>query len=266
MTIIEKYNQRADAINSLVCVGLDPDMAKLPGRFGNVPMPQFAFNKEIIDATHEYVSAYKPNIAFYESRGDEGIKELKLTLEYLQKNHPDIVTICDAKRGDIANTNAEYAKQFFEWFGFDAVTVHPYMGYESLVPFLERKDKACIVLCRTSNSGAKDFQDLIVEGKPLWEYIANKVAVDWNKNGNCMLAVGATYPEEMKKIRAVTGDMTFLVPGVGAQKGEVDIAIKAGINSHKKGMIVNSSRGIIFAEDPGAAARELRDAINAARA
>jgi len=266
--IIDKYNQRAKKINSLLCVGLDADFSKIPERFLKMEFPQFEFNKWIIEETHECTSAYKSNSAFYEARGDKGITELKMTIDYLNTNYPDIFTILDAKRADIGNTNNGYVSFIFEWLGFDAVTLHPYLGEEALKPFLERKDKVSIILCRTSNIGAGEFQDLIIEkpfgsaqGKPLWQVVAEKVSRDWNKNNNCMLVVGATYPEEMKKIRELTGDMTFLVPGVGAQGGEIKAVVQAGLNKEGLGLIINSSRGIIFAENPKEEAKKLCEEI-----
>ena len=164
--IIDKYNQRAKEINSLLCVGLDADFEKIPDRFLTDEMPQFSFNKYIIEETHEYAAAFKMNIAFYEARGDQGLKELKETMEYLQKNYPDIFLICDCKRADIGNTNQGYVDELFDWFGFDAITIHPYLGGEALQPFLNRKDKGCIILCRTSNPGAGELQDLMVSNPP----------------------------------------------------------------------------------------------------
>ncbi len=260
-TIVDKYNEQAKKINSLLCVGLDPDFEKLPEKFKAKEFPQFEFNKYIIDETHEYAAAYKPNSAFYESRGDIGIKELKMTMEYLTKNHPDIFTILDAKRGDIGNTNNGYVNSIFDWLGFDAVTLHPYLGREALLPFLDRADKGSIILCRTSNSGAGELQDLISDGKPVWQIVAEKVSKDWNKNNNCMLVVGATYPQEMKKIREVTGEMTFLVPGIGAQGGSVAEVMASGLNSAGLGLVISSSRGIIFAENPKEEARKLCEEI-----
>ena len=261
MSIINKYNKRAKKINSLLCIGLDSDFNKLPERFKKMEFPQFEFNKWIIEETHEYASAYKPNSAFYEARGDKGMRELKMTIEYLQENYPDIFTILDAKRADIGNTNSGYVEAIFDWLGFDAITLHPYLGEEALQPFLDRKDKGCIVLCRTSNSGAGEFQDLTFENKPLWQIVAEKVFYDWNKNDNCMLVVGATYPEEMKKIRSIVGDMTFLVPGIGAQGGDIKAVLNAGLNRDKLGLIINSSRGIIFSENPKKEAQKLCEEI-----
>ncbi len=263
--IIDKYNQRADKANSLLCVGLDADFEKLPERFKKKDAPQFEFNKWVIDQTVEFAAAFKPNMAFYEARGEAGIRELKMTMEYLQKNYADVFTICDAKRGDIGNTNNGYITAIFDDLGFDSMTLHPYFGSESLKPFLDRTDKVSIILCRSSNPGAGELQDLKSDGTPLWQVVAEKVANEWNKNNNCMLMVGATYPEEMKIARSIIGDMTFLVPGIGAQGGDVEATVKAGINSQKQGLIINSSRGIIFAENPAEEAKKLRDEINTYR-
>src|SRR3989344_5427481 len=256
MNPVDKFNNRAEKINSLLCVGLD-----------TVADDQFEFNKKIIEQTHEFAAAYKPNAAFYEARGSKGLDELKKTMDYLHENHPDIFTIYDAKRADIGNSNRGYVEGIFDWLGFDAVTLHPYLGKEALEPFLEREDKVSIILCRTSNSGAGEFQDLIsppphpppsrggkekekflpLEGggevgvKPLWQVVAEKVATDWNVNNNCMLVVGATYPEETKKIREIASDMTFLVPGIGAQGGDLKAVMEAGLNSEGLGLMINSS-------------------------
>jgi len=262
MTAIEKYNVRASAINSLVCVGLDSDYAKIPASFKSQPYPQFAFNRWIIEQTHRYAAAYKPNIAFYEARGDAGLRELKMTLDYLREAHPDIYTICDAKRGDIGSTNIGYVTSVFDWFGFDAVTLQPYLGGEALQPFLDRADKSCIILCRTSNPGSGELQSMDFNGIPLWQHVTRLVVDHWNKNENCLLVVGATYPEEVGMVRELVGEMTLLIPGIGAQGGNLQQTVTNGLNSNGKGIIINSSRGIIFAEDPARAARELRDAIN----
>ena len=226
---IEKCRQRIKKANSLVCVGLDPDMRKIPARFAGEKFPQFEFNKEIINATHEFVCAYKPNMAFYEARGDRGLAELKMTVEYLLEHHADILTICDAKRADIGNTSEKYAESIFDWFGFDAVTLNPYLGRDAIQPFLNYKERACVILCRTSNPGAKEFQDLLIEDKPVWQIVAEKVAKEWNENNNCMLVAGATYPKELQAIRAIVGEnMTLLVPGIGAPGRDVKAAVGAG--------------------------------------
>jgi orotidine-5'-phosphate decarboxylase len=265
MNVIDKYNLRVGAVGSLVCVGLDSAISRLPERFHGSDTPQLDFNRWIIDQTHPFASAYKPNIAFYEARGDVGLRELKLTVDYLREMHPGILTICDAKRADIGSTNAGYVQELFDLMGFDAVTLNPYLGREALAPFLERGDKGCIILCRTSNPGAGEFQDLSVEGEPLWAFVARKVCDAWNSLGNCMLVAGATYPDELHRIREIAGEMTFLVPGLGAQGGEVEWTVRAGLNSDGKGLILNSSRGIIFTDDPAQEARKLRDEINRCR-
>jgi orotidine-5'-phosphate decarboxylase len=244
---------------------LDPEISRIPARFREQEWPLFAFNRWIIEQTHPYAAAYKPNMAFYEARGTQGLTELELTMEYLRSQHPDIWTICDAKRGDIGNTNRGYAVSIFDAMGFDAVTLHPYLGKEALAPFLERRDKACIILCRTSNPGAGEFQDLVSDGRPLWETVAVRVSAEWNVAGNCMLVVGATYPDEMRRIRAIAPAIPFLVPGVGAQGGDVAAVVSAGLDARGKGLLINSSRGILFSQDPAAAAHELRDRINAER-
>jgi orotidine-5'-phosphate decarboxylase len=259
--IIDKYNKRAKKINSLLCVGLDADFAKIPKRFLKKKFPQFEFNKWIIEETYEYAASFKMNIAFYEARGDKGIKELKKTMEYLQKNYPDVFLICDCKRADIGNTNNGYVDELFDWFGFDAITLHPYFGSEALKPFLDRKDKGCIILCKSSNPGSGELQDLKSSGKMIWEILAQKVVREWNKNNNCMIMIGATYPKEMKKIREIAGEMTFLVPGIGAQGGDLKATLKAGLNSKGLGLIINSSRGIIFSNNPKMEAQKLRDDI-----
>jgi orotidine-5'-phosphate decarboxylase len=249
--IIDKYNQRAKEINSLLCVGLDADFEKLPERFKPMEFPQFEFNKYIIEQTYEYAAAYKPNSAFYEAKGDQGTRELKMTIDYLKENHPTIFTILDAKRGDVGNTNNGYVTSAFDWMGFDAITVSPYLGTEALKPFLDRKDKVSIVLCRTSNEGAGEFQD------KTWAEVAEK----FSKYENVMLVVGATRPEELKKVRAIAKDTTFLVPGIGAQGGSVEEVMKAGLNGEGLGLIISSSRGIIFAENPKEEAKKLCEEI-----
>lgn len=260
--VIDKYNQRVTEANSLLCVGLDSAFERLPERFKNDPHPQFVFNRWIIEQTHAYASAYKPNIAFYEARGAAGIYDLELTLEYLREQYPAILTICDAKRADIGSTNQGYVTGILDEMGFDAITLNPYLGREALAPFLDRADKGCILLCRTSNPGAGELQDLDIGGKPLWQIVAEKIRDEWNTHGNCMLVAGATYPAELEQIRALVGDMPLLVPGIGAQGGDIEQTVRAGLDAAGRGMIINSSRGIIFADDPAAAAQSLRDAIN----
>lgn len=259
---IEKLETRIKAANSLVCVGLDADFDKLPERFKALPEPQFEFNKWIINQTHEFVCAYKPNMAFYEARGEQGWHELNLTMEYLIEYHPDIFTICDAKRADIGNTNQGYVSALFDQLGFDAITLHPYLGQEALEPFLEREDKVSIILCKTSNPGSSELQDQVLGEKKLWQSVAELVSRKWNSRNNCMLVVGATYPDELKQVRQIVGEMTLLVPGIGAQGGEVAATVKAGLNSQATGLIINSARAIIFADDPRGGAQDLQQAIN----
>lgn len=265
MTPLSKLSTRITTANTLLCVGLDADLARIPDEFRAQKHPQFAFNTWVIEHTHPYVCAYKPNIAFYEANGSVGLEDLQLTMDYVRERYPDIFLIIDAKRGDVVTTNALYAKALFNVLGTDAVTLSPYLGKESLKPFLERDDKVSIFLCKTSNPGAGEFQDLVLEGKPLWHHLAEHIRDDWNEKENCMLVVGATYPEDMSQIRSLMGEMTFLVPGIGAQGGEVAAAVRAGLNSAHQGMIINSARGIIFAKNPDQAAKNLRDEINTAR-
>lgn len=262
--IAAKYNKRVDTIWSMVCVGLDSELEKLPARFRNEKHPQFAFNRFVIDQTKSFAAAYKPNTAFYEARGADGWRELEMTMEYLREVCPDAVTVCDAKRADIGNTNRGYVKAIFDTMGFDAITLHPYLGREALMPFLEREDKASIILCRTSNAGAGELQDVMVDGAPMWETVARRVSEEWNTAGNCMLVVGATYPREMQRIREVAPAMTFLVPGVGAQGGDVAATVQAGHDARGCGLMISSSRGILFADNPAQAAEQLRDEIRAA--
>jgi orotidine-5'-phosphate decarboxylase len=263
--IVQKYEMRAERANSLLCVGLDPDPARLPAQFAGDPHPQFAFNRWIIDQTAAFAAAFKPNIAFYEGRGAEGWYDLKMTIDYLAEHYPDMLTICDAKRADISTTNDGYVKAVFDVLGFDAITLNPYLGGEALRPFLARADKGCILLCRTSNPGSGEIQSLTVEGKPVWKIVAERVRDRWNANGNCMLVMGATYPDELREVRGIVGDMTLLVPGIGTQGGSVEQTVQLGRNRAGRGLIINASRGIMYAEDPAEAARQLRDAINACR-
>lgn len=263
--ILRKYEARAEAVNSLLCVGLDADPARIPARFASEPHPQFAFNRWIIEQTAPYVAAYKPNMAFYEGRGADGWRDLQMTVDHLREHYPDVVTVCDAKRADISTTNDGYVRAVFDHLGFDAVTLNPYLGGEALRPFLQRTDKACIILCRTSNPGSGEIQSLIVEGKPVWKIVAERVRDRWNAGGNCMMVMGATYPDELREVRAIVGEMTLLVPGIGTQGGSVEQTVQMGRNRAGRGLMINASRGIIFSDDPSDAARQLRDAINACR-
>lgn len=265
-TAMERLAARIEAVDSMLCVGLDSAVSRLPDRFCDADRPQLAFNRWIIDQTHPFVAAYKPNMAFYEARGARGWEELAETLAYLRSIEPRIFTICDAKRADIDSTNAGYVAGLLDELGFHAVTLHPYLGREAMAPFLDREDKVSIVLCRTSNRGAGELQDLETPDGPLWEAVARRVRDDWNGNGNCMLVVGATYPAELARARELCPDMTFLVPGVGAQGGDVESVVRAGADEDGRGLLINASRSVIFADDPAAEAMALRDAIRAAAA
>jgi orotidine-5'-phosphate decarboxylase len=264
LTATDKYDIRAKDINSLVCVGLDSDIDRIPEPYRNADNPQFAFNKHIIEQTHAYTAAYKLNSAFYEANSVTGWQAMQTTVAYLRENHPGIFIICDAKRGDLGNSSAAYARSVFDNLDFDAVTLNPYQGQDALAPFLARDDKGCIILCRTSNPSAAEIQELLVEGKPLWWHVAHKIA-QWNSKQNCMMVVGATVPEVFAELRQIVGDMTMLVPGVGAQGGDIAGTLKHGLNSEGRGLIISASRSIIFADDPAQAVRDLYDTINANR-
>ncbi len=237
------------AEGKFLCVGLDSDLEKIPQSIQkeNTRATIVAFNRAIIDATKDIACAYKPNPAFYETHGDEGWAALRETIVYIREIAPDVPVILDAKRGDIANTNELYAESAFEHMQADAITVHPYLGSESLQPFFDHKDKGIIVLSHTSNPGAREVQELVVDGVPLYLRIARLSKEEWNKNGNCCVMVGATYPEQLAEVRRVVGDMPILVAGVGAQNGEVEKMAKAGRDERGKGLVVNASRSIIFA-------------------
>ena len=266
MKATEKYNARVDAANTLLCIGLDSDINKLPSTFRGHDSPQLSFNRYVIDATAEFAAAYKFNMAFYEANGTDGWRQLgRCPSTTCVNNIRRILTICDAKRADIGNTSAAYAKSIFDQLAFDAVTLNPYLGRDALQPFLDYEDKACIILCRTSNPGSAEIQDLLVADRPLWRVIAEKASTVWNENGNCMLVASATNPGEMACIRSIVGDMTLLVPGIGAQGGDIGAVLRAGLNRKGRGLIINSSRGIIFSRDPAEAAAALRASINANR-
>ena len=264
MNFMEKLTNATRKNQSLVCIGLDPDPSRMPENISVL-----AFNKAIIDATAHLVCAYKPNLAFYEAMGREGMEALEQTVKYIPD---DIPVICDGKRGDIGNTAKAYARAIFDRLGFDAATVNPYLGFDSVEPFIQYEDKGVFILCRTSNAGAVDFQSLRCESdtgtRPLFELVALK-ASQWNVNGNIGLVVGATYPDELKVIRNNHPDMPLLIPGIGAQGGDLEITISYGVNAKGEKAIINSSRQIIYAsrgkdyaQAAGKAALSLRDEIN----
>ena len=236
-------------LGNFLCVGLDSELSRIPAsaRKGTIRDTLFNFNREIIDATHRLVCAFKPNIAFYEAHGEEGLLALSDTVNYIHKIAPDVPFILDAKRADIGNTNNGYVEAIFDRLGVDAVTLHPYLGKDALMPFLKRREKGIIILCKTSNPGAGEFQDLETGGKPLYLTVAEHVSQTWNENKNCGLVVGATYPEDLKKVRAVAGDMPILLPGIGEQGGDLAKTVVAGRDSRGRGMIISASRSVIFA-------------------
>jgi orotidine-5'-phosphate decarboxylase len=245
MNFVKKLLNIYKKNNSLVCIGLDTDIERIPDFLHGSTDPVFEFNKRIIDSTEDLVISYKLNIAFYEARGLEGIKTMIKTVRYIPNEIPVIV---DAKRNDIGNTARMYAKALFETYSFDATTVNPYMGYDSIEPFLDYKDRGVIVLCRTTNPGARDFQDLNC-GKPLYEIVAESVK-KWNVYGNCGVVAGATSPKQLKKIREIVGeDILILIPGIGIQGGNLEDAVIHGTNSHGEMAIINSSRRIIYASN-----------------
>ncbi len=264
MNFIKKLRTASDNNHSYLCIGLDPNPELMP--INDI----FSFNKDIIDATSDLVCAYKPNLAFYEALGIDGLRALDKTLAHISKEVP---VIGDAKRGDIGSTSQAYAKALFETFGFDATTVNPYMGYDSIAPFIDYADKGVFILCKTSNLGSADFQELSlkkseIETIPLFVQVALK-ATEWNTKGNIGLVIGATYPQQLNKVRELCPDIPFLIPGIGAQGGDVSEVVRYGIGPQKARIIINSSRQILYAsreKDFAAAARreatQIRDQIN----
>ncbi|MEO0038433.1 MAG: orotidine-5-phosphate decarboxylase [Bacteroidota bacterium] len=233
--------------NSFLCIGLDVDLTKIPSHLLELEDPIFEFNKAIIDATHDLCVSYKPNTAFYEAYGIKGWQSLEKTIKYLNEKHPEIFTIADAKRGDIGNTSTMYAKAFFEDLNFDSVTVAPYMGKDSVEPFLAFENKHAIMLALTSNEGAFDFQTKNVEGKELYKVVI-ETSKSWKNSQNLMYVVGATKAEYFTEIRKMIPDSFLLVPGVGAQGGSLQDVCKYGMSSNV-GLLINSSRGIIYASN-----------------
>jgi orotidine-5'-phosphate decarboxylase len=269
VNFIDKLNAAWASNDSLLCVGLDPDLARFPDHLRQAPDGIVDFCKAIIDATADLACAFKPQIAYFAALGAES--QLEQICRYLRDTCPHIPLILDAKRGDIGATARQYAREAFDRYGADAVTVNPYMGSDSVEPYMEWSDRGVIVLCRTSNAGGSDLQFLDVGGQPLYQHVARLVAEKWNTNGQCALVVGATFPEELAQVRALVGDMPLLVPGIGAQGGDIEATVKAGRTAAGTGMMINSSRAILYAEPQGgedfaAAARrvamETRDAIN----
>jgi uridine monophosphate synthetase len=261
LTFAEKLTYAVEQNNSLLCVGLDPHPDRFPPQMMAQPDLIFAFNKTIVDATADLVCAYKPNFAFYEAQGLEGLAALRRTIEYVHEV-TDVPVILDAKRGDIGSTAEAYAQAAFEVWGADAVTVNPYLGHDAVQPFTAYADRGIFLLCHTSNPGATDLQTLDCGGRPLYQVVAEH-AVRWGENVG--LVIGATYPQALRAVREMAPQMWILLPGVGAQEGDLEAALAAGLDEQGSGLIVSASRSIIYAEDPRAAAQELRNRINAAR-
>lgn len=257
-----------------LCVGLDPDYQKLPASCKNSSIVNdvFGFNWKIIDATAPFACAFKPNFAFYEGLGATGIETLRFTISHIRGNHPNIPIILDRKAADIGNSNLGTLEMTCT-AGAHAVTLNPYLGSTALQPFLDNKDLGCIILCRTSNDGAGEFQDLLIDGVPLYQHVARNVACAWNTNGNCAIVVGATAPAELAAVRKLVGTIPILIPGIGAQGGDLEATVKAGCSAHGRGIIVNASRSILyassgmdFAQAAGAEAKRLHEEINRHRA
>lgn len=232
-----------------LCIGIDSDLLKIPeaAQKEDTRATIVAFNRAIVDATKDLVCAYKPNSAFYEARGEEGSAALRETIAYIYDTAGDVPVILDAKRADILSTNEQYAISAFQHLRADAITVNPYLGAEPLKPFFDHADKGVIILCHTSNPGAKEIQSLSVDGEKLYKYVARSAAERWNENGNCYLMMGATYPEELGEVRKIVGAMPILIAGIGAQNGNLEKTIKNGLDNRKRGLIVNATRSVIFA-------------------
>ncbi|MFC3551526.1 orotidine-5'-phosphate decarboxylase [Lysobacter cavernae] len=273
MSFISALKRRWQDADSLVCVGLDPEPAKFPAKFSSDPDAVFAFCRDIADATAPYVCAFKPQIAHFAALAVEDA--LQRLIAHLHAAHPGIPVILDSKRGDIGSTAQHYATEAFDRYRADAVTANPYLGRDSLQPFLDRADRGVVILCRTSNPGAGDLQDLLVQdddgvARPLYQHVAQKVAREWNGHGNCALVVGATWPAQLREVRAIVGsDVPFLVPGVGAQGGDVAAVVTNAKTADGTGLIISSSRAVLYAstgadyaEAAAQAARTLRDEIN----
>jgi orotidine-5'-phosphate decarboxylase len=280
-TFNERLRRRWQEARTLLCVGLDGEIERMPEQFrrglalgetsGNsvdererrIEAALTEYHIAIVEATADLVCAYKPNSAFYEQHGPAGLRALTAIIGYIQKKYPEIPVLLDAKRGDVSSTNQAYARALFDIYSADAVTAQPYLGYDALEPFLSRAERGVFILCRTSNPGARDLQDLSVgagddDAEPFYLRVARRVAKEWNANGNCGLVVGATYPEELRQVRAIVGDLPILAPGVGAQGGDLEATVRAGIDSVGQGLLISVSRSILYAstgDDFASAAR-----------
>jgi orotidine-5'-phosphate decarboxylase len=267
MTFIETLKQAWHRNRSLVCVGLDPEPSRFPEHVRDKPDAMFEFCRAIVDATADVACCFKPQFAHFAARRAEDA--LERLIDHVHERHPGVPVILDAKRGDIGSTAAFYAEEAFDRYRADAVTVNPYLGHDALEPFLARADKGIVILCRTSNAGARDLQDLDAGGRKLYQHVARTAAGEWNANGNCLLVVGATYPGELADVRAIVGEMPLLVPGVGAQGGDVEAVVRNGATKDGTGLVISSSRAILyagsgpdFADAARGAATQLRNEIN----
>ncbi|NGM88958.1 orotidine-5'-phosphate decarboxylase [Parapusillimonas sp. SGNA-6] len=271
MTFLHKLEHAWTTSGSMLMVGLDPDPHRFPAELQGRPDAIFEFCKAIVDVTAPYVCGVKPQIAYFSAQRAE--EQLEALCAYIQEHHPHLPIVLDAKRGDIGSTAEQYAREAYERYQADAVTVNPYMGFDTIEPYLAWRSKGVIVLCRTSNKGGSDLQFLETKDDvPLYLHVAGLVADHWNTNGQCALVVGATFPQEIAKVRERVGDMPLLIPGIGAQGGDIPATVAAGLNSEGTGMMINSSRAILYAsgdddwrEAAARVARGTRDAINAAR-
>jgi orotidine-5'-phosphate decarboxylase len=268
MDFSQKLAAAWTAHDSLLCVGLDPDLSKFPEHLRDQPDAVFTFCREIVAATADLACAFKPQIAYFAALRAED--QLEALIDYIHEEYPAVPVILDAKRGDIGATATQYAREAFERYKADALTVNPYMGFDSVEPYLEWKDRGLIVLCRTSNPGGSDLQNLDVgKGRKLYQHVAELVATKWNPNGQAALVVGATFPQELADVRSIVGDLPLLVPGIGAQGGDVEATVKAGRTAAGQGLMISSSRAILYAgkdEEFALAARrvalETQSAIN----
>ena len=267
MTFIASLHAAWQKNDSLLCVGLDPDPGKFPAHLQGKPRAILEFCTSIVDATADLVCCFKPQIAYFAAYRAED--QLEALIAHIHARHPGIPVILDAKRGDIGSTAEQYAIEIFERYQADAITVNPYMGKDSIDPYLAYPDKGVILLCRTSNPGGSDLQFLDVGGKKLYEHVAELVATKWNTTGQCALVVGATFPGEIARVRQIVGELPLLVPGIGAQGGDVEASVKAGQSVDGTGMVINSSRAILyagqgtdFADAARAVAQATRDDIN----
>lgn len=264
MAFIDDLSAAWQKNDSLLCVGLDPDLSRLPPQLKDRPNAIFEFCRAIVDATADLVCAFKPQIAYF--AGESAEAQLEALIDHIHAEHPGIPVILDAKRGDIGATAAQYAREAFVRYQADALTVNPYMGFDSVEPYLDYPDCGLIVLCRTSNPGGSDLQNLTIEsGRKLYQHVAQLVAEKWNRHGQAALVVGATFPAELAEVRAIVGDLPLLVPGVGAQGGDVQATVTAGRSAAGTGLMINSSRAILYAGKDSDFAAAARAAAQATR-